>query len=158
MAAFVPNYFRTIHHKCSNTIVLSISHMKLFKRTKKLELNLHIEFGRAVLSTIFVSRRKLWNHSSNPCSKRRDKNHPILSSYPVRVEKISIQRRGRNCLVLLFIPSHFSYKQPLWYETLKYDVVTGLACCHFYGNVWDVLHLFNWTEKIILAKFPPLFQ
>ena len=71
--------------------MLSISHMKLFKRTEKLELNLHIEFGRAVSLIIFVSRRKLWNLSSNPCSKRGgDKNHPILSSYPVPVEKISI--------------------------------------------------------------------
>ena len=44
--------------------MLSILHVKLFKRTKKLEINLYIEFGRAVLSTFFVP--KLWSHLSNP--------------------------------------------------------------------------------------------
>ena len=66
LAPFLKNQFRTFHHKCSNTLVISISHMKLFKRTKKLALNLNIEFGRAFSSTIFVSRRKLWNHLSSP--------------------------------------------------------------------------------------------
>ena len=51
LAAFVTNQFRTFHHKFSNTLELSISYMKLFKRTKTLELNLAIEFGRTVWST-----------------------------------------------------------------------------------------------------------
>ena len=37
--------------------------MKSFKGTKKLELNLNIEFGRAVLSTISVSRRSEVMHA-----------------------------------------------------------------------------------------------
>ena len=72
----------------------------------KVQLNLHIEFGRAVLSTTFVSRRKLWNHSSNPCSKRRNKNS-ILSSYPVLVEKISIC--GAEIVLLFFLSRPASY-------------------------------------------------
>ena len=113
--------------------------MKLSKRAKKLELNLNIEFGRAGLSRISVSRRKSWNHFRKPCLKRRDKCHPILSSYPVPIEKISTLRWGKNRPTLLFIPSPFSYKQPLRYEKLKYAVVTGLDGCHFYRNVLDVL-------------------
>ena len=46
--------------------MLSTLHMKLFIRTKKLESDLIIEFGREILSTIAVSRRKLWSHLSNP--------------------------------------------------------------------------------------------
>ena len=93
--------------------MLSISHMKLLKRSKKLKLNLDIEFGRAVLSTISVSRWKLWNKLSDPCLKRRGRNHRTLSSYLVPVEKIFIKRRGKNRPVPFFIPPHFSYKQPL---------------------------------------------
>ena len=92
VGCFCHKLFRTFHHKCSNTLMLSISHMKLFKRTKKLEFNLHIEFRRAVLSTTFVNRRNLWKHSSNPCSKRPDKNHPIpsrLKKSPYAGQKLS---------------------------------------------------------------------
>lgn len=35
--------------------------MKLFKRTKNLEQNLNIKFGKAVLSTAFVSTKKVWS-------------------------------------------------------------------------------------------------
>ena len=66
VGCFSHKQFGIFNHKCSITLVLSILHMKLFKRTKKLELSLNIEFERAVLSTIFVSRGKLWNHLSNP--------------------------------------------------------------------------------------------
>ena len=59
-------------------------------KTKKLEISFNIEFGRAVLSTVPVRRRNLWNHLRNPSSKRRDRNHLILFSYLVPVEKISI--------------------------------------------------------------------
>ena len=92
VGCFCHKLFRTFHHKCSNTLMLSISHMKLFKRTKTLEFNLHIEFRRAILSTTFVSRRNLWKHSSNPCSKRSDKNHPIpsrLKKSPYAAQKLS---------------------------------------------------------------------
>ena len=41
--------------------MLSILQMKSFTGTKKIELNLNIGFGRAILSIISVSRRKLWN-------------------------------------------------------------------------------------------------
>ena len=66
VGCFSHRKFRIFNQKCSITLLLLISHMKLFNRTKKLELNMNIEFGRAVLSTIAVSRRKLWNHLSNP--------------------------------------------------------------------------------------------
>ena len=92
VGCFCHKLFRTFHHKCSNTLMLSISHMKLFKRTKTLEFNLHIEFRRAILSTTFVNRRNLWKHSSNPCSKRSDKNHPIpsrLKKSPYAAQKLS---------------------------------------------------------------------
>ena len=52
--------------------------MKLFKRTKKTWFKFNIEFQRAVLWTISVSKRNLWNHLSNPCSKRRGRNNHIL--------------------------------------------------------------------------------
>ena len=42
-----------------------ISLMKLIKRTKKLELNLNIEFGSVILLTISTSKGKIWNHLSN---------------------------------------------------------------------------------------------
>ena len=132
-------YTSKFHHKCSNTLVLSISHMKLFKITKTLQLNLNTEFGRAGLSKTSVSRRKLSNHLSKRYLKRWDKNHPILSSYPVPGEKVSIYRRGKNRSVLLFISSRFSCKQPLRYGTLKHAVGTGSDCCHFFRNVSDVL-------------------
>ena len=80
-------------------------------KTKKLEISLNIEFGRAVLSTVSVSRKKLWNHLRNPYSKRRDRNHPILSGYPVPVEKISIYKVTQKSSRPVFYP--VSYKQPL---------------------------------------------
>ena len=42
-----------------------LTHMKLFKGTKKLELHLNIEFRGAVLSTISVNKEKLRNDLSN---------------------------------------------------------------------------------------------
>ena len=89
--------------------MLSILPMKLFNRTKKLDLNLNIEFGKAVLSTIFVSRRKLSNHLSNPCSKRQDRNHPILSNYPVPVEKKSPYKGGTKIIQSCFSCSPTSH-------------------------------------------------
>ena len=53
---FSHKYFRILNHRCSNTLVLSISQMKSLKGTKKLELNLNVEFGRVVLSKSFISR------------------------------------------------------------------------------------------------------
>ena len=89
---FSHKYFRILNHRCSNTLVLSISQMKSLKGTKKLELNWNVKFGRVVLSKSFISRS----------SKMRDKNHAILSSYSVPVEKVPF-----------FISSRISYKQPL---------------------------------------------
>ena len=70
-------------------------------KTKKLEINLNIEFGRVVLSTVSINKKKLWNDLRNPCLKRKDRNHPILSGCPVLVGKNSIQRRDKNCPVRL---------------------------------------------------------
>ena len=41
-------------------LVLSISHMKFLKRTTKIELNLNIEYGRAVLAIIRISRPEVF--------------------------------------------------------------------------------------------------
>ena len=38
------------------------------KKTEKIELNLNVEFGRALMSTISTSKGKLRHHLSNPCS------------------------------------------------------------------------------------------
>ena len=100
--------------------MLSISYMKSFTETKKLELNLNIEFGIAPLSTVSVSRRKLWNHLSSACSKRWGGNHPILSSYPVLAEKIFMQRWDKDPPILFFILFCFSYKKPLTEEILTH--------------------------------------
>ena len=45
--------------------------------------------------------------------KKRDKNHPIIYIYAVQIEKFYIYRRDKNCPASVFIPSQFSYKQPL---------------------------------------------
>ena len=70
-------------------------------KTKKLEINLNIVFGRVVLSTVSVNKKKLWNHLRIPCLKRKGRNHPILSGCPVSVGKNFIQRRDKNCPVRL---------------------------------------------------------
>lgn len=44
--------FNIINDKCLNTLVFLKSQLKLIKKTEKLELNMNIELGRAVLSTI----------------------------------------------------------------------------------------------------------
>ena len=67
--------------------MLSILQMKSFTGTKKIELNLNIGFGRAILSIISISRRKLWNQLSNGCSSYKGGTKTV--------------------------PSRFSYKQPL---------------------------------------------
>lgn len=55
----------------SKTFVSSISQRKYAKRTKKLELNVKIEFGGVVLSTtILISKEKLWDqYCAMSCSK-----------------------------------------------------------------------------------------
>ena len=51
-------------------------------RTKERKLNLNIEFGIAVLSTIFSSRGKLCNHVCNSILKKAGSksSHEVLSS------------------------------------------------------------------------------
>ena len=45
-------------------------------------------FGRLVLFTISTSRKSFWITCSIPHSGRRDRNHPITSTYPVPVGEI----------------------------------------------------------------------
>ena len=84
--------------------------MQLTEITEKLELKLSTEFGRAVLSTISVSRRKLWNHLTKPFLKRRDRNHPILSSYLVPAEKSLGKDRTNTAQKMLFSIQDFFSK------------------------------------------------
>ena len=61
--------FETFNHKCLNTLELSISHMNLSETSIKIELNLNNEFGKAVLSTVSVSRKKIrhmWGRWGTP--------------------------------------------------------------------------------------------
>lgn len=88
---------------------------EIFKGTKKLELNLDIEFGRAVLLTASISRRKLWNILTNACPKRRGRNHPI-KVIPSGVKKSSY-KDGVKIVV-----SRFSYTQPLVLEDKGYKL------------------------------------
>ena len=76
-------------------------------KTKKLEINLNIVFGRVVLSTVSVNKKKLWNHLRNPCLKRKGRNHPILSGCPVSVGKTSYKGGTK------IVPFGFKYIQPL---------------------------------------------
>ena len=39
----------------------NFAHEIVQTKTKKLEINLNIEFGRAVLSTVSVNKKKIWN-------------------------------------------------------------------------------------------------
>ena len=88
------------NHKCSNT--LTNSHMKSFKGTKKLELNLNIEFGRAVLSTISVSRRSEVMHAQKVGTE-------VIPFYLVIKSQLkkSSYKGGTK-----IVPSRLSYKQP----------------------------------------------
>ena len=94
----------------SKTFVSSISLRKYAKRTKKLELNVKIEFGGVVLSTtILISKEKLWDqYCAMPCSKGQHWDHPTLSCYPTWLEKSLYKGRTKIilscfCLILLLI-------------------------------------------------------
>ena len=66
-----------------NTLVFLISQMKLIKRTEKLEVDVNIEMGRTVLSTISISRVDYkTNHLINSMLKKTGQrsSHPILLS------------------------------------------------------------------------------
>ena len=139
--------------------MLSISHMKLFKRTKKLELNLHIEFGRAVLSTIFVSRRKLWNHLSNPCSKKAGQisSHPVSLSNPGW--KNLHTKAGQKLSRPAFYPVRFSYKQPIKIRNIK------IRCCDWIGLLSFLRKPIRHTiiclivrRKLFFQNFPLFFS
>ena len=47
--------FLNFQQSCSTTLVLLISQLKLIERTENLKVDLNIELGRTVLSTIFTS-------------------------------------------------------------------------------------------------------
>ena len=103
------NYNKS-NHKCSVEYIsaFNFAHKIVQTRTKKLEINLNnIEFERAVS----INRKKPWNHLRNPCSKRRNRNHPILVGCPVSVEKNLHIKAGQKSSLPVFIPSRFSYKQ-----------------------------------------------
>ena len=109
------NYNKS-NHKCLMKYIsaFNFAHEIVQTRTKKLEINLNnIEFERAVLSTVSINRKKLWNHLRNPCSKRWDRTHPILFGCPVPVEKNLHIKAGQKSSLPGFIPSRFSYIQSL---------------------------------------------
>ena len=64
MAAFLTNSLEHFYHKCLMKYIsaFNLAHEIVQTKTKKLEINLNIEFGRAVLTTVSVNRKKLWNH------------------------------------------------------------------------------------------------
>lgn len=69
-----------------------ISQMKLVKRSKKHLQNLNIEFGKVVLSKIFIICGKLWNHQlSNSMLKkagqRSDSPVPLWKSQKIQADK-----------------------------------------------------------------------
>ena len=82
-----------------------------YEVVKKLELNLNIEFGRAVLSTSSVI--------------------PSCPLIPSRLKKKLHIEAGQNRPFPLFIPSRFSYKKSLncaeLKSFLKKDFATGEA-------------------------------
>ena len=45
-------------------------------------------------------------------NKKGQRSHPIMSIYPVLVEKIYISRRDKTSPVSVFTPSRLSYKKP----------------------------------------------
>ena len=67
---------------------------KFMKRSKKIELNLNIEFGRV---------RKVFEITySIPLSGKRDRNHPTTSTYPIPVEKNLNIKAGKKSSHLVF--------------------------------------------------------
>ena len=60
------------------------------KRTEKIELNLNSEFERVVLFTIFTNRKSSGLTYSISRSRRQDRNHSLMSTYYVPIEKIYI--------------------------------------------------------------------
>ena len=71
-------------------------------KTKKTEINLNIEFERAVLSTVSVSRKKLWNYLGNPCSKRRKEIIPSCLVITSRLKK-SVYKGGTKIVPPRFL-------------------------------------------------------
>ena len=63
MAAFLTNSLEHFYHKCLMKYIsaFNFAHEIVQTKTKKLEINLNIEFGRAVLSTVSVNKKKIWN-------------------------------------------------------------------------------------------------
>ena len=109
------NYNKS-NHKCSIEYIsaFNFTHEIGQTRTKKIEINLNnIEFERAVLSIVSIDRKKLSSHLRNLCSKRRNRNHPILFGCPVPVKKNLHKKVRQKSSLPVFIPSRFSYKQSL---------------------------------------------
>ena len=57
------------------------------KKSKNFELNLNIEFWRIALFTIFTSRKNYGITCAIACLEKRNRNHLIMSIYPIPVEK-----------------------------------------------------------------------
>ena len=83
-----PNIY---NDKFVNKLLFLIPQIKLIKRTKKkIELDLNIEFGRVVLSSISTRKGRFMEpFLSNSLLIRRDKTHPIVPCHPALGEKIS---------------------------------------------------------------------
>ena len=75
-------------------------HYQQFKQIAK--LNLNIEFGRMLSSTIFTSMEKSWNHLRNSMPLKAGKK----SSYHVLWSLF--EKRDKNRPLIFFILSHFS--------------------------------------------------
>ena len=64
--------------------------MKLIKGTEKLKVDMNIDLQRTVLQTISTSEEIIEPLNQFHGRKMWDRNYPILSCYPVPVQKISI--------------------------------------------------------------------
>ena len=69
VACLSPKQFRTFNHKCLNTLVLSISDMKLFKLKLKTWDKLAYWIRKSSFINSFRQQEKLWHHLRNPCLK-----------------------------------------------------------------------------------------
>ena len=104
-----------IQNICSkNTRVFCFTKKYMKKTPKKLELNLNIEIGRAVLSTIFISIEKLWNHLCNSMLKETGQKSSHTSSYFVSAVEIYVQNTGQKYSLPFFTPSYINSPLVFW--------------------------------------------
>ena len=132
------------------------------------KLNLNIDFGQAVLSTISISRRKLWNHLSNPdFVKVCEDLYTARSrgSYDVMIMQLC---KENKCSIVVLILRHSNRRSKLHVSfSLKWQTFVNKtkntmqhATCTYLQNIECVVLLFThiWFFEKILSSQDKYFK